>query len=231
MLPNTSINQTELLSRVQPQSVESPPSQQLPLGYFNCLPVEVIEGIAKKLTLPNVISLKQVCRLTNRSITDNIIDKAKTRYIQNITPEEIDRDVYMDNYAYTSYINDVGSWQTRGTPQPGMTEYSTECKDIDKVFSYQEGENDGDSWIMFGELKDGSVFHFSGSCDYTGFDCEGGGMMIVAPNWEDLFNHTIDVDLSNFVDNMYEDNLTELAKKLLFEEGNLRSSLINMFQK
>ncbi|USE38220.1 hypothetical protein [Endozoicomonas sp. SCSIO W0465] len=48
MLPNTAINQTSILPRVQPQSVESLPSQQLEPGYFNYLPVVVIEEIAKR---------------------------------------------------------------------------------------------------------------------------------------------------------------------------------------
>ncbi|USE38222.1 hypothetical protein [Endozoicomonas sp. SCSIO W0465] len=86
-------------------------------------------------------------------------------------------------------------------------------------------------WIMFGELNDGSVFSFSGGCSYTGFEYEGGGMMMVAPNWGNLFDHSSDCELRDFVNNMNKDNLTELTKKLLAEEEVLRSTLKNMFQK
>lgn len=131
-----------------------------------------------------------------------------------MTPKEIDCKNWMLNYAYSSYLSDLGSWETRGTPQHGMTEYSTECRDISKVFSYQEGKNEEEDWIIFGELKDGSVFKFSGGCNYTGFDCQGEGEMIVAPSWENLFDNLTNLDLRSFVKNMSKDNSPELKKSL-----------------
>ncbi|WOG30146.1 hypothetical protein [Endozoicomonas sp. 8E] len=94
------------------------------------------------------------------------------------------------NYAYRSYLSEDGDWQVRGTPQAGMVEYSTDREfEIKRVISYSEGERDEAPWVMFGELHDGSAFHFSASCDYTGFDCQGGGVITYAPNWVDLLNN------------------------------------------
>ena len=152
--------------------------------------------------------------------------------ISSMQPLEINTEEWMDNYAYSSYLSDVGSWETRGCPQAGMHEYKTECRELARVFSYQDGENDERPWIMYGELKDGSVFHFSGGCDYTGFDCQGGGEMIIAPNWENLFDNLTDFDLIDFIENMNKENSSELAKTLDKLAGNideLRSKLKEIF--
>lgn len=41
--------------------------------------------------------------------------------------------------------------------------------DVKKVIKAVEGENDGDSWIMIGQLKDGRFFFLDAWCDYTGW--------------------------------------------------------------
>lgn len=135
--------------------------------------------------------------------------------VRNIvfTPVEIDGSFWEGDYAWSSYLADEGSWETRGTPQPGMIEYTTECREIDKVFSYQEGENDEENWIMFGELKDGSVYKFEGGCDYTGFDCRGGGELILAPGWRNLFDNLTAYDVGSFIDNMNQGSV-ELKQAL-----------------
>lgn len=138
----------------------------------------------------------------------------------------------MENYAYQSYLDNEGDWYVSGCPQPGMYEYTTECREIVRLFSYQEGKNDSDSWIMFGELKDGSVFHFEGSCDYTGFDCQGGGQMVIAPDWENLIDNLTYGDLIAFVKNMNPENSSELTgalSKLLENRDELESKLKEIF--
>lgn len=147
-------------------------------------------------------------------------------------PLEIAAYEWKDNYAYSSYLSHLGSWETRGCPQPGMYEYKTECQDIARVFSYQKGVNGEDSWIMYGELEDGSVFHFRGSCDFTGFECQGGGVMIIAPNWENLFDNFTDLDLQYFIDNLNKENSPELMKtldKLFGNTDELKSKLKEIF--
>ena len=41
--------------------------------------------------------------------------------------------------------------------------------DVAKIHGLVEGENDGPSWIVWGELKDGRWFSLSAGCDYTGW--------------------------------------------------------------
>jgi hypothetical protein len=41
--------------------------------------------------------------------------------------------------------------------------------DVAEVLHSDEGENDGDSWIMAGKLNDGRYFFLSAWCDYTGW--------------------------------------------------------------
>ena len=107
------------------------------------------------------------------------------------------------NYALHSYLNDIGDWSVRGTPQENMKTYSTERKfDILSVISYSEGENEGEPWVMFGNLRDGSVFHFHASCDYTGFDCQGGGVITYSPNWTNLLANLNLKELKTMIKNL-----------------------------
>lgn len=147
-------------------------------------------------------------------------------------PLEINPEVWMNNYAYDAFISNTGDWEIRGCPQPGMYEYKTECREIARVFSYQEGENEGNDWIMCGELKDDSVFFFMARCDLTGFDCQGGGVMTIAPHWENLFDNLVDNNIYDIFRNMSKENSPELTKTLsnLFENiGELRSKLKEIF--
>ncbi|WP_257284270.1 hypothetical protein [Endozoicomonas sp. SESOKO1] len=137
--------------------------------------------------------------------------------VKNIvfTPLEIDESSWNLDYAWSSYLADIGSWETRGTPQPGMTAYTTDCREIKRVFSYQEGENDEDSWIMFGEFQDGSVYKFRGDCGYTGFDSnnDSGGELLIAPDWKNLFDNLTEYDIGTFIENLNK-NSVELKQAL-----------------
>ncbi|WBA82609.1 F-box protein [Endozoicomonas sp. GU-1] len=72
-------NETGLSPSVPPQLAASTPDQQLQPGYFNCLPVEVIQHIANKLTLPDALRLKQTCHNANNSIDQKIIEDLRHR--------------------------------------------------------------------------------------------------------------------------------------------------------
>ena len=44
-------------------------------------------------------------------------------------------------------------------------------EDVVTIKGQVEGERDSESWIVWGQLKDGRWFIARGSCDYTGWDC------------------------------------------------------------
>ncbi|USE36713.1 hypothetical protein [Endozoicomonas sp. SCSIO W0465] len=74
MLPNIAINNTRPLEdRPLPKAVESAQNQAEQPGYFNFFPVELIQAIARHLTLPDALRLKQACRRTNEAIDQRTI--------------------------------------------------------------------------------------------------------------------------------------------------------------
>ena len=147
-------------------------------------------------------------------------------------PLEIDPEAWKSDRAYEAFLSDEGDWEVRGCPQSGMIEYKTECREIARIFSYQEGENEEIEWIMCGELKDGSVFFFNGGCSFTGFDYGSGGVMTIAPHWENLFDNLVDQNIHDTTKNMNKENSPELTKTLSNLYGNtdeLRSKLKEIF--
>jgi hypothetical protein len=58
--------------------------------------------------------------------------------------------------------------------------------EIAEVYYFRNGTNDEESWVVIGRLKNGLYFYFESSCDYTGFDCQGGAEAILAYEWASL---------------------------------------------
>lgn len=54
-------------------------------------------------------------------------------------------------------------------PQSGF-----DAKAIDTVLAVVEGERDERPWFWLLKLKDGRYVYMTGSCDYTGWDCQSG---------------------------------------------------------
>ncbi len=66
--------------------------------------------------------------------------------------------------------------------------------DLSLVLHADEGMNDGPSWIMVGQLKDGRFFFLEAWCDYTGWDCQAGGDAQVSNSYENLIRYGMTED-------------------------------------
>ncbi len=70
-------------------------------------------------------------------------------------------------------------------------EEKCECGDfpnnIIEFYWIHEGENDEDAWECLCKLDNGNYAFYTASCDYTGFDCQGGMRLIISKNAERLF--------------------------------------------
>jgi len=82
-------------------------------------------------------------------------------------------------YPFASCQCGDGSWSSIAV---GKTEklslddlFSVETLRSSKVFFHQYGCNDEDAWIFIIKRPDNIYVYFTASCDYTGFDCRGGG--------------------------------------------------------
>ncbi len=58
--------------------------------------------------------------------------------------------------------------------------------DVAYIGAMEEGENDGDSWIIYGRLTDGRWFFLEAGCDYTGWDCQADGSATIANSREEI---------------------------------------------
>jgi hypothetical protein len=63
---------------------------------------------------------------------------------------------------------------------------------VARVIAYEQGENDGDSWIIVGECVDGNHFYLHAGCDYTGWDCQAGGECVVSTSMQRLITFGLD---------------------------------------
>ena len=66
----------------------------------------------------------------------------------------------------------------------GYAPFSRE--DVAEIIAYEEGQNDGDSWVGVFKLKDGRFGYVDAWCDYTGWDCQAGGDGEVSDTLEHL---------------------------------------------
>lgn len=67
-------------------------------------------------------------------------------------------------------------------------------EDVDFIIQKVDGENDGDSWVCYGLLKDGRYFAARGSCDYTGWDCRASNSGDVAATEEHIIRFGLGAD-------------------------------------
>lgn len=65
-------------------------------------------------------------------------------------------------------------------------------KNIQEFYWVRGGENDGDNWLAAGQLTNGNYFFYTGGCDYTGFDCQGGMSLWVSKSWKNIVDHAMD---------------------------------------
>ncbi len=65
-------------------------------------------------------------------------------------------------------------------------------EDVVIIRGQSEGENDGATWIVWGQLKDGRWFVARGGCDYTGWDCQASNDGNVATSEEELISFGMD---------------------------------------
>ncbi len=53
------------------------------------------------------------------------------------------------------------------------------------------GQRDERPWISCGQLDNDAYFFYTGSCDYTGFDCQGGMQLWISKKWENIVDHAM----------------------------------------
>jgi hypothetical protein len=61
--------------------------------------------------------------------------------------------------------------------------------DVAEIIAAVNGENDSDEWIGVFRLIDGRFLVASGSCDYTGWNCQAGNSLQVARTLADVLEY------------------------------------------
>jgi len=71
----------------------------------------------------------------------------------------------------------------------------------DKIYyqKYHLGESDFTDWYIACKNKDGVYIYIKASCDYTGFDCRGGGDISYSKNRETFWNFCLDQEGRNLL--------------------------------
>jgi len=68
-------------------------------------------------------------------------------------------------------------------------------KNIDAIYYFEVGENDGSEWRLVGTLGEkygGQYFFFyEAGCDYTGFDCRGSMRLYLSDTFEELAKYAM----------------------------------------
>jgi len=81
------------------------------------------------------------------------------------------------------------------TPIPGQKQKLKDLGDfpnnIEEFIWGQKGINDEKSWILLCKLNNDNFAYFVASCDYTGFECQGGMKVYVSKKLDNLINYAM----------------------------------------
>jgi hypothetical protein len=105
-----------------------------------------------------------------------------------------EHDIEAFNYPFQS----TGEGERRGIPHLVSPPTGNFPGNIKRWIWSSAGQPDGDSWVCLVELKQEKGYegqrylYYTAWCDYTGFDCQGGGHTIVAERLEDLVEYALE---------------------------------------
>lgn len=96
----------------------------------------------------------------------------------------------VDDYDWKEVFGegDGGNCGKDTDPCPPQSDIDTTApllNDVAEIIALVNGENDGDEWAGVFLLKDGRYCVATGSCDYTGWDCQAGNHLQVAATLDD----------------------------------------------
>lgn len=147
--------------------------------------VQKIPKVQKVQKIPKVPSLKETVPM-----------KANNKYVPVNNLKPFNAEIDWENFLYpiNSCLKNVGKWtiKAHGTVRKIMKKDLLDVSKLAKVYFAQEGENDEESWIFIAHHSDGIYVYFTASCDYTGFDCQGGGEVYYSTNLETFWNYCLD---------------------------------------
>lgn len=81
-----------------------------------------------------------------------------------------------------------GMRDLRCIPNDNTPQNAFDREDVKTILGIYEGQNDGESWRIYGQLNDGRFFYLEAWCDYTGWGCQDGGSSTVASSREDIIS-------------------------------------------
>lgn len=78
-------------------------------------------------------------------------------------------------------------------PKKDMMDY----KQFAKVYYARPGANDEENWTFLVKHKNGYYIFFDAGCDYTGFDCQGGGTITYSRDAKQMWSFGLTQDMRN----------------------------------
>ena len=103
------------------------------------------------------------------------------------------------DYPLSSYLQRDGHWTTHDPLRILDTLKDDLLFDLETIYAFQEGENDNEEWILLGQAQSGYYVFMEARCDYTGFDCQGGGTVALTDDWDKMWNYYMDENSRDFV--------------------------------
>jgi hypothetical protein len=184
--------------------------------YFEFLPDELV-NIIMEYTISDA---KKLIRFNPRyqKLYDNLVKGVKEGKIKPnlIFDKEYRWHTHDFKYPFDSLLNGIGSFDINSTRNgTNIEEFRNFLNETpDEIYYLQEGRNDGESWIFV--VKKGDVYYsFEASCDYTGFDCRGGGSFGYSKNWNTLWNYYMSGNVRNIMLLIYGFETFSIVKNLI----------------
>lgn len=106
-------------------------------------------------------------------------------------------------YPFNS-CGEYGNWSisSKGDIPILGIKYLLDSENLKKstIYFHQYGQNDEKAWIFVAKFPIGAYVYFNAWCDYTGFDCRGGGSLRYANDWNTFWTECLDTSGRSYLE-------------------------------
>lgn len=108
--------------------------------------------------------------------------------------KELTLEQFLEDYDWENIFGEHWILPVYDSIDPLILQNKISRADVKEIIALVNGENDGFEWVGIFLLNNGLYVAAFGSCDYTGWDCQGGSTLFFASSLENAIQFGLNSD-------------------------------------